>query len=287
MDQIQVMDCSYGKSFFRFIDDFWRAKRIPAIHRLCTLMRKMKARSVIVEEMEPGLKEWEPVAIELKSIEKRLGRAVPARVCKLTFVLAEKGAVEAGLDSLRDNDFIGYARVVNLDLGNGIIRSYIFESIVRELGRPTNVCGGDVTWYPLLNNYLHVKKDFTCNVGIGKHSEKGKEYKLPGSFFCQQNAITSVCAHAAAAMVLNNCKEVGHIVTCEEVNRHLGIDQETRMLHVSSWLPWAENDYATQPGLTRWELEALFRRFGFRAYPVGFLGDMASPALLLAPLSMG
>ena len=48
---------SIGNSFFSFIYEFWYARQKSnnrAFHRLCSLMRKMEAKTAIVENIEPN-----------------------------------------------------------------------------------------------------------------------------------------------------------------------------------------------------------------------------------------
>lgn len=73
---------------------------------------------------------------------------------------------------------------------------------------------------PLLNNYLHIINTFNCEVDTGNNEIK--KFKITGTFFCQQNSVTSVCAHAALCMTLNNVGK--DIITPEDINKDIGID---------------------------------------------------------------
>ena len=55
--------------------------------------------------------------------------------------------------------------------------------------------------------------------------EKLKKFKILGTFFCQQNNHTSVCAHASLCMTINNMD--GLFITSEDINKILGIDHKT------------------------------------------------------------
>lgn len=265
MAERKFVPCGPGQSFFRLIDaitgtDAFSGQPRSTLHRICTLMRKMEAQTVVVEAVDSDTQESDRVSEELQSIETRLGRnVIHEPVWKLTFVRSEvsDGGV---LSEVADHDFLGYAILINLQLAQDMRRPYVYESIIREPGR-LQLAGRDSwEWQPLLNNYMHVGRSFGCSVG------SGMEYSLEGSYFCQQNGITSVCAHACAAMVVNNCMQTEQIVTCQDVNRLLNIDHRIRMLHTD----WGCNDRAAQKGLSIMELELVFRSFGLTPYTVEF-----------------
>jgi hypothetical protein len=226
-------------------------------------MRKMGARTVVVEELGRGCAEWDRVLQEIGALRARLGNGMQDPVVqKFTFVSRQVDVAE-GVGKLPDESFLGYAVLVNLQTPGNVAVSYVLESVIRELCLPPPDDGGGYARRPLLNNFLHVKRTFQCNVA------EGRQYPLPGSFFCQQNTITSVCAHACAAMVLNNTLDGMEMVTTEEVNRRLAIDHIRRKLR--SGLAGVE--WGTHEGLTPMELQAVFRGFGLEPYWMDFTGE--------------
>ena len=223
-----------------------------AVHRVFTLMRKLGAQTVAVEtDFDPDLRarlDIEHAALTTRLQNPQL-KCVPYRLTFMTESLTE----ESQLSGVPDSAFLGYAVLNNLPTGDPKIPvyTYVFESVVREPGR---FMEKTKSWEPLLNNYLHVQRAFRCYVG-------GKDYTIPGTFFCQQNTVTSVCAHACTAMAITNSCHDGAIVTCEDINKQIGIDHKARMLHSR----FAENSYATNLGLTTLEITAAFHRYNLDA----------------------
>lgn len=51
-----IRDCSAGRSFYKLVDDLWKDPESynRVFHRLCSLMRKVKAETVIIEHLNEG-----------------------------------------------------------------------------------------------------------------------------------------------------------------------------------------------------------------------------------------
>lgn len=258
-----LRDCSDGRSFFQFIDDYWSDVPVGVqprytLHRICTLMRRMRAQTALIEELDDEATEWRSISCEIAAIQKRLGKRLPPpMIRKFTFVRRPVPTTE-DIAGIPNGDFLGYAILVTVEVHPGQFHSYIFESVIRELGLPFPGSGPDgEDWLPLLNNYLHVKKPFSC--AVGPAHERIKDYAITGSFFCQQNQITGVCAHACVAMVLNNCREIREKIRCEDINELLGIDHDRNMLRTD----WAVNDRARWDGLEVGQLVQVLQHYGF------------------------
>lgn len=252
--------CDKAFSFFKLCDLLWRGQRPKyTIHRVCNLMRKMGAESLLVETVtqDYSITEWPRIQVELEQVSKRLGRTFESldyTVHKLTFFCEEVRSQDQ-LASLNENAFLGYVIIVNLKVNSSFWCSYVFESILREKGRPQKR-DATILWEPLLNHFLHVKRAFSA-------SAIDREYSLHGSYFCQQNGITTVCAHACGSMVLTNALG-GNVVPCEVFNERLNVDQQSRQLYVNPKL--GDNSRATHKGLDLLELDAVFRQFKFNSY---------------------
>ena len=82
------------------------------------------------------------------------------------------------------------------------------------------VVGNDKKQTPLLNNYVHIFHTFDCEVSINERDIF--RFQITGTFFCQQNSVTSVCAHASLCMTINNMGVV--MITPEDINKKIGID---------------------------------------------------------------
>ena len=115
-DDMQVRNCGPGHSFFKLIDEHWGDRPAKFVfHRICTLMRIMGARSVIIEALEE-VSERERVEAELDAIGLRLGGRPESRVNKFTFI---RKAIDstAELGGMREEDYLGYAIVLRVRAG--------------------------------------------------------------------------------------------------------------------------------------------------------------------------
>lgn len=232
---LTIRSCKPGISFFKLIDEIWWGNTgSDTLHRLCTMMRWMSAQSVVVEMVNREFDEFGRIYQEVTAIEKRLGSKVKWEARKLTF-LRQKIEESDHLDAkativikASDDAFLGYVIVVNLVINNYLKKTFVIESVTRDLfPRKATLEDAALPTNPPIY-YLHVKKKFECQV-----LQRRKQYALVGAFFRQQNSITNVCAHACAVMMLNNCKEISELVTCEDINDILGIDHQKRLLEIN------------------------------------------------------
>jgi hypothetical protein len=250
-------DCRAGYSFFQTIDSVWgELNGKNTLNRICTIMRSMKVETLIVEELSKTCPEWGRFKQEEAAIITRLGGLVKRiEAVKLTFtrkhapnklVLTELAKAARRGD---DDPFLGYAIVVNITLKGGVW-SYIFESVVRELGN-WNDKG---KWQPLPYHYLHIKKRFMGEVG-------SETYEIEGTYFRQQNSITNVCAHSCTVMMLNNASLPLGIVTAEDVNRLLGYDHVKRKFRVDEGCIGYMEDLPAGPDIP--QLKGVFKHYGY------------------------
>ena len=228
------------------------------------MMRWMCVRSIVIERVDNSFEEYESICQEIAAIEKRLSCEVSQEIYKLTFLqleIVDDETIEAKSGKIRcaaTSDFLGYAIVINLTFHQRFKRSYIFQAVIRELSPWDCALGNAALPSKLPSLYLHVKTQFNCFV-LGK----SRNYQIVGTFFRQQNAITNVCAHACALMMLNNCKETTGLITCEDINRIIGMDHENRALVIKE--EYGSNDRATEEGISTWELcKKVFPHFGFK-----------------------
>ena len=298
MAAVRYRSCDRSRSFFKVIDKYWHAKDTsPAssFHHICTLMRKMEATTLAVEHLAIGEgSTGHRLALEMAAIQTRLGTP-PTCVgaVRLTFLrrlLKEPPRIEALSDDelvalpddqlpdlppgwLRESgsdDYLGYAVIVNLafpSIDRDMTRlSYVFECILREPGRFCHRNGESKgQWLALLNNYMHVKREFECEIGASS-------YTVPGTFFCQQNAITSCCVTACATMIVNNLGEgrcpARDLFSCEQFNQKIEVNHTGRMLRT----PHAANPEKALDGLNIGDLQAGLEALGYRI-DVRFCGE--------------
>lgn len=207
-----------GHSNFALINAYWKAKEDTndrAFHRLCSLMRKMNAKSVIVEKL--GAKEF-VIAEERKALKKYFNKAIDTDVYRFTFISKYISKFEE-LKDLPNDKYYATAIIFNLkNPTNNKWHSYLHSAIVTIPKKQNKF---------LLNNYIHVKKEFTCT--IKDKDNKKLSFKITGTYFCQQNNITSVCAHAALCMTINNnSPSTSRLISTEWINKTLNIDHNSR-----------------------------------------------------------
>jgi hypothetical protein len=110
------------------------------------------------------------------------------------------------IDVIPEKTFLGSARITMID-APGRRFSVVSECVAR--------CP------PLLNNYVHLQREFTREV-------RGRPFSVQGTYFCQQDGLTGVCAHAAVRMYLaNHPRGPQHPPSYEHINtKILGLDAD-------------------------------------------------------------
>jgi hypothetical protein len=254
--EFKIYHCGKNKSFFHLIDDLWHTPRSRRVaHRICTIMRKMGAETLVVEEINASDSESERITIEKEAIKRRLGLHVCFIVQKLTF-LDEVCNDKSGLTKAIENGrVLGNVILINVIIDKVAIHSYVFESVTRELGyrHKGSLPSG---WNPLNGHYLHVKREFLCSL-------LSEPYKIEGSFFAQQNGITSVCAHACLVSMLNNAHDSLRIITSEDINTLLKINHTTVKIKVMIPGLSAYNPDKVRMGLDGKDVKTVVEHYGY------------------------
>lgn len=240
---IEFIKVSKPNSYFKFISQFCKAEADGnvnrALHRLCSLMRKMDAKVAIAEDIDIDNR---IIIDECKALDTYFEAELEKKIHRLTFILDDISDQEA-IDALEDKKFIGTSILINYKLPDGKWQSYLFNAIVTSPKKPFN---GE--FIPLLNNYLHIYKCFDCEACDG-----AKKFKITGSFFAQQNGVTSVCAHASLCMTLNNIQlPPNPEVNSEFINKIIGVDHKKRKFKVN------------RQGLTKSEILQVLKEFGLK-----------------------
>ncbi len=207
-----LIDCRPGFSFFYDLIRKECNGLSPApLHRICTLMRKMGAQCFLREELVPN----QEISDEQQAATVRTGGNVGLKAVRLTFF--------RDIGTWRElNEVLGYVVLMGLTLPSGPPKYFILESVIRvpTVWIPTE--GGKQRAYPVTNYYVHCCREFETVVGTAKENRK---LKIVGSFFCQQNDLTHVCAHAALRMGVNSSPAfTGAKLTNGTINALLGID---------------------------------------------------------------
>lgn len=210
------MSCAKPFSFYHeFIPLYWAvaATEVAAapIHRLCTLARKMSVKSFVVEDAI-GRPEVAAEIDNLESIDAAIEGGVTARA--ITFLKTEKDE-SSGLPVLSEADIIGQATIITYPTATGSDHSFVFEAVFR-------LCARDGE--PLLLNH-HVPIASVYDIMVS-----GQTVPIKGSYFCQQNGTSSVCAHSAVRTLLMN--HANRRVSIAELNAAWGIDPSTGKVRV-------------------------------------------------------
>lgn len=254
-----LVPCETNYSFFF---DFV-AKELPGpntapLHRVCTLMRKMKVKCFLREELEHDAEIREEVA----ALEARTDTKIKAEAVRFTFF--RRAPAGTGPDAwleLGDKDVLGYAvllrpnpplEFIRADKSTCQIHGYVLEAVIAP---PAVALEGGGTEC-VTNYYIHCCREFETTVGT---KAKSKPFRLVGTFFCQQNGYTNACAHAALRMAANSWPGFqGPKVTYEAINKILGIDHAK--------LRKVRND-----GLSTDQIASVIRALGHEAETAAFV----------------
>jgi hypothetical protein len=216
------------ESKYSFFFDFV-AKELPGpntapLHRVCTLMRKMKVKCFFKEELEHDAE----ISEEVASLSVRTDTKIKADAVRFTFF--RRAPASGSWEELEDKDILGYAVILRVDPALEFERAdkskyqlhgYILEAVIAP-PTVTLECGQTEC---VTNYYVHCCREFETTVGT---AARNKRFRFPGTFFCQQNGYTNACAHAALRMAANSWPAFqGAKVTYEAINKLLGIDHAT------------------------------------------------------------
>ncbi len=222
--KIDINHLEKGFSFFEFVKKYcldesqgYTVNR--AFHRLCSLMRKMNAKTVVIEELEPSREE---IRDECSALYTYYKQKIKIYSYRFTFITENIDTTDDILKLDNDN-FLSSVILINYcepKVKNW--KSYIYSAVI-TLPKKRNY--KNIKNLPLLNNYLHIYRKFPCKIAISK--DKEYNFNIIGTFFCQQNSVTSVCAHASLCMTINNMdlSKIKMIIP-EDINKILNIDHK-------------------------------------------------------------
>ena len=189
-----------------------------AIHRLCSLARKMKVETAIMEELP---NDSEEIKKEYEALHAYFG-SIGFKAYKGTFIAKKISHLE-DIKNLNDKDFLASFIVINFKSKNSNgeekWKSYLFKAICTI---PLNIHHPKFGEIVLPNYYIHIYKKFKNNVTLSDGCKH--EFNINGTFFSQQNSYTSVCAHSVLYMAINNMQSTPELITPEDINKILGIN---------------------------------------------------------------
>lgn len=199
LEQFQL--CEYPTcSFFDLIDSIWKGpeENSYALHRFCTLMRKMHAKSFVQEELILNQELLEEKAMA----EEYFNGEVELDAIRLTFFCGSPDLLKWDTpEEVFEKYILGYAVIATLKFQEQLHGSFLIEAIVRPPSIIFSEENKDPFIEPVTNYYVHNVKKFLTTIGT---EESPKHFSIEGSFFSQQNTLTSVCAHAALRMAINS-----------------------------------------------------------------------------------
>ncbi|OSJ11238.1 hypothetical protein BST63_33255 [Bradyrhizobium canariense] len=208
------LDCRLPFSFFfDLIDACWKTPQTTSnnltLHRICTLARKLGA-SFVATECALARNE---VCEDIDALDAHYGGGGRANAIQLSFFSGNKSP--DGIDEIDSGALLATATVINYAPPNSVdyTHSYVFETILV----PPHQLDDTGAKRQLLNNYI-------CRDTNFKRIVRGREFQVSGFYYCQQNALVHVCAHACLRMALNSIDGSSAAVTSVEINAQLGLN---------------------------------------------------------------
>lgn len=165
----EVLDARPPFSNFDFVEQKFGSCR--PLQRILSLARMAEFSTIVLENISSvGYSKEEDedlLAYGIQPSDKNLIR--------ISFFKGQFSAVAAIKDQ-KDSDYLGYAILKVVPTKQHTFRWIVFESVIKASRH--------------VNNYYHVGKEYEILCG-------DKNFKIKGTIYCQQNGLTSVCAHVA------------------------------------------------------------------------------------------
>lgn len=247
-----ITDCRGSYSFFfDLIAPLFEGQSNPhPLHRLCSLMRKMGVTYLVQETLQSN----PAISIEEMALARRLKKKINCRATRITFFRSQSEVIPMEISQVGRDYCLAYVTIVQAYASDKLISVYIFESVVHTPSRWRQ--GGSTE--PLPNYYISMARKFDFVIGAFGASIA---LSVDGSFFCQQNTITNVCAHSALRMAINNSKDYENdkLLTAEDINTLLEYD------HIKKYFA-KRNHTDGYKGLEGAEIGQVARHFGYRTH---------------------
>lgn len=220
-------------------------------------MRKMGVECATREQLVPN----DELTSELTAATVRAGGAAELKARRFTFF--RRTPEGDRWQNLVDKDVLGYAVLVTLTLPAGSARTYIHEAVIRIPSIWIGENQIDVT-----NYYVHCARSVSTTVGT---TENHKRFNINGSFFCQQNNLTHVCAHAALRCAVNSSGVYnGPKLTNQLINDILGIDHSA-----AHRVGLYEGEDGSGGGLTADQIIQIVQHIGWNTQVADFISNPA------------
>ncbi|MGA2915260.1 MAG: hypothetical protein ABSE89_04475 [Sedimentisphaerales bacterium] len=257
----QLEDVPTSSFFFNYIDSIWQGVNTAPMHRFCTLMRKMHAASFVSETLVLN----DELESERAMVQARLKTDIKLTAKRLTFFDKMPKSHSWDDSDLSNDNLLGYAIIVYLEADGKNVCTHMLEAVVK----PPSIYN-DNSFIPVTNYYIHNVRLFTTSVGDANNN---RQFEITGSFFSQQNNLTSVCAHACLRMAINSSPFLKEFLkddklTNFKINELLKIDFSSKDKQVGK-IPSDPQD--SKSGLTNREMTRVIEALGFRVHSANFL----------------
>jgi hypothetical protein len=218
---IEVIETS--RPFSNIAFNALRFDALPPLARILSQCRSLEYKILVIEEI--------PSVGSLKSDDEELLAAdcgfIKSSNWRLSFFNESFSSADS-LASISPESFLGYV-IVKQNHFAGERKNLIFESV---LCRPR-----------FRNNYLHTSREYKVLIA-------GHLFSVVGNIYCQQNGVTSSCAHVALRTALSALLPDGDI-TYQEIN---------------AILQTAGQPHVLRQGLIDLQIMEVIRAKGFRSY---------------------
>lgn len=212
-----LQSCEPPMSFFELIESVWDGDNSQPLHRFCSLMRKMKAKSFVREDLVLN----QELNDEKNMLGVRFGTSINIEAERLTFFCYLPESKNWNDEGLTQDHILGYAIIVKITLPDGNVRTHLLEAVARPPSVVFHLKENSYFIEPITNYYLHNIRTFKTCLGT---EQNHRVFPISGSFFTQQNQITSVCAHACLRMAMNSSPSINRgKLTNKEINDFLKI----------------------------------------------------------------
>jgi hypothetical protein len=231
----QVYSCNTRYSFFwDLIAPLWgECSHRGPIHRICSLMRKMRAQTLVIEVLEPNREIQE----EYEDIQTRIDSTFLKDPLAYRITFFASSGQNQNWKALPKSSILGYVVLLKLKLPTecNIVKqhypkgdmAYVLEAVIRPPGLMQRNGRGTYRHRLLASYYIPCIKEFHTIIGTQSDPEK---YPLHGSFFSQQNIITHVCSHAALRSAINSSELGIDKISNRKINDFLSINHRTKTI---------------------------------------------------------
>ncbi len=177
---IEVVPCDPPFSFYAEADRYEAPLHNHPLHRTFSLARKLRVRTLVRQNISAD--QW--LLQENDVVSKVVGAQCTSSAWRLSF-FREPFSHPEDIQEVPADSYIGYLVVVRTQtpVQDKPLIVFVREAIIEAPA--------------LLNNYIHSSGRFVTRLA-------GRDFSVAGSYFCQQNGVTGLCAHAALRTILTD-----------------------------------------------------------------------------------